>query len=60
MSRLARAGTLVALLVAAPAAALADEALWSQLRSGGFVVFIRHALTDPGVGDPPGFKLGDC
>jgi phosphohistidine phosphatase SixA len=57
---LARAGTLVALLVAAPAAALADEALWSQLRSGGFVIFIRHALTDPGVGDPPGFKLGDC
>ena len=60
MSRLARAGALVALLVAAPAAALADEALWSQLRSGGFVVFIRHALTDSGVGDPPGFKLGDC
>jgi broad specificity phosphatase PhoE len=60
VSRLARAGALVALLVAAPAAALADEALWSQLRSGGFVVFIRHALTDSGVGDPPGFKLGDC
>jgi broad specificity phosphatase PhoE len=38
----------------------ADEALWSQLRSGGLVVFIRHGLTDPGVGDPPGFKLGDC
>jgi broad specificity phosphatase PhoE len=44
----------------AAAAASADEALWSQLRSGGFVVLIRHALTDPGVGDPPGFKLGDC
>ena len=21
---------------------------------------IRHAVTDPGVGDPPGFKAGDC
>jgi broad specificity phosphatase PhoE len=24
------------------------------------VVFIRHAETDPGVGDPPGFRLEDC
>jgi len=41
-------------------AASADEALWGKLQAGGFVVFIRHGLTDPGVGDPPGFKLGDC
>ena len=58
MRWIARAAALLALAVAAPA--LADEALWAQLRSGGFVVFIRHGLTDPGVGDPPGFKLGDC
>jgi phosphohistidine phosphatase SixA len=56
--RIARAAALLALAVTAPA--FADETLWSQLRSGGFVVFIRHGLTDPGVGDPPGFKLGDC
>jgi broad specificity phosphatase PhoE len=37
----------------------ADEALWRQLQSGGFVVLIRHA-TAPGIGDPPGFVLGDC
>ena len=37
-----------------------DEALWAQLREGGLVVFIRHAETDPGVGDPPGFRLDDC
>jgi broad specificity phosphatase PhoE len=55
---IACAAALLALAVAAPA--FADEALWSQLRSGGFVVFIRHGLTDPGVGDPPGFRLGDC
>jgi len=24
------------------------------------VVLIHHAVTDPGVGDPPGFKLDDC
>jgi phosphohistidine phosphatase SixA len=41
-------------------AASADNALWDQLRAGGLVVFIRHAQTDPGVGDPPGFRLEDC
>jgi broad specificity phosphatase PhoE len=40
--------------------ARADDALWEQLRAGGLVVFIRHAETDPGVGDPPGFRLEDC
>ncbi len=41
-------------------AAMADEALWSLLAKGGQVVLIRHAVTDPGVGDPPGFRLDDC
>lgn len=40
--------------------ARADEALWSALRGGGHVLFIRHAQTDPGVGDPPGFRLEQC
>jgi phosphohistidine phosphatase SixA len=40
--------------------AQANEALWGQLRAGGLVVLIRHAETDPGVGDPPGFRLDDC
>lgn len=40
--------------------ARADDALWAQLRAGGLVVLIRHAETDPGVGDPPGFRLDDC
>lgn len=42
------------------AAAQADVQLWQKLQSGGYVVFLRHGLTEPGVGDPPGFKLGDC
>ncbi|WP_338762594.1 histidine phosphatase family protein [Massilia sp. METH4] len=41
--------------------ALADEAgLWNRLAAGGHVVLLRHAQTTPGVGDPPGFRLGDC
>jgi phosphohistidine phosphatase SixA len=40
--------------------AQANEALWTLLKGGGQVVFIRHAITTPGVGDPPGFKLDDC
>jgi phosphohistidine phosphatase SixA len=37
-----------------------DEALWARLRGGGQVVMIRHAATEPGIGDPPGYRLDDC
>lgn len=30
------------------------------LRAGGCVVMLRHAQTDPGVGDPPGFQIDKC
>jgi broad specificity phosphatase PhoE len=30
------------------------------LRDGGCVLLLRHARTEPGIGDPPGFRLGDC
>jgi len=30
------------------------------LRAPGAVVLVRHAQTEPGIGDPPGFRLGDC
>lgn len=53
-----RAIVLLLLFVATPA--WADDTLWALLRQGGQVVLIRHAVTDPGVGDPPGFKLDDC
>jgi broad specificity phosphatase PhoE len=45
---------------AIPARAAGDDALWQRLRGGGHLLLIRHALTDPGVGDPPGFQLGQC
>jgi len=43
-----------------PGAALADDKLWALLEKGGAVVLIRHAVTTPGAGDPPGFRLDDC
>ena len=30
------------------------------LQAGGCAVLLRHAATEPGVGDPPEFKLDDC
>jgi broad specificity phosphatase PhoE len=54
-------GALLALaLLLLPSPALADETLWSLLKKGGQVVLMRHAVTTPGVGDPPGFRLDDC
>jgi broad specificity phosphatase PhoE len=50
---------LLAGLLFAPAAS-ADEALWTLLQGGGQVVLVRHAVTEPGVGDPPNFRLDDC
>lgn len=41
-------------------AAPAPDPLWPALQKGGHILLIRHALTDPGIGDPPGFTLADC
>lgn len=43
----------------AGAASAAPEALVAELRQGA-VLLMRHAQTTPGVGDPPGWRLGDC
>ncbi|WP_334189817.1 histidine phosphatase family protein [Noviherbaspirillum sp.] len=48
------------LIGAAPVLHAAGDDAWASLKSGGRVVFIRHAVTDPGVGDPDGFVVGDC
>ena len=49
----------VALSLAAPA--WADEkSTWQRLGAGGLVVLLRHASTEPGLGDPPGFRIEDC
>lgn len=51
------------ILLAAMAAAMtaqASGAPWEALRAGGHIVMLRHAATEPGLGDPPQFTLGDC
>lgn len=58
-NRLSRALLFAALLIVA-ASAPADDHLWNRLHAGGHVLLLRHATTDPGIGDPPGFRLGDC
>jgi phosphohistidine phosphatase SixA len=52
-------GALLAILIL-PGAARPSEPLWALLQGGGQVVLMRHAITTPGVGDPPGVRLDDC
>lgn len=40
--------------------ARANEELWALLKDGGVVVLMRHAITTPGVGDPPGMMVDKC
>jgi broad specificity phosphatase PhoE len=42
------------------AAAEPASSPWQRLRGGGHVLLLRHAATDAGIGDPPGFVLGQC
>lgn len=51
---------LLFLALALPGSALADARLWGLLKGGGQVVLIRHTITTPGAGDPPGMRLDDC
>jgi phosphohistidine phosphatase SixA len=39
---------------------MSNAQLLDALRTGGHVLLLRHAQTEPGVGDPPGYKLTDC
>jgi Histidine phosphatase superfamily (branch 1) len=52
------AGSLFFHALGARAQGEADEA--RLLRAGACVVMLRHAQTDPGVGDPPEFDLTQC
>ena len=49
-----------AALVAFGARAAEDDGVWRRLRAGGLVIFMRHGATEPGLGDPAGYRLGDC
>jgi broad specificity phosphatase PhoE len=45
---------------AGPGGSVADGGLWQRLQGGGLILLVRHAATDPGIGDPPGFVLAQC
>jgi phosphohistidine phosphatase SixA len=51
---------LAALAACAAPVAGAAPSPWPLLQRGGYVILMRHAATVPGIGDPPGFKLGVC
>lgn len=44
---------------ATPADVATEEAAWQALSRPGATVLMRHAYA-PGVGDPPGMRIGDC
>ena len=56
---IALSGALV-LPMGARAQATPSGDFWALLREGGCVLLMRHAQTEPGVGDPPNFRVGDC
>ena len=51
---------LAALAACAAPVASAAQSPWPLLQRGGHVILMRHAATVPGIGDPPGFRLGVC
>jgi phosphohistidine phosphatase SixA len=44
----------------AQAAPLALREALRRIQSAPHVLLMRHALTEPGVGDPPGYRLEEC
>ncbi len=51
---------LIFALGAPPSHAAAESGIWALLQAGGQYVMIRHGVTTPGSGDPPGMRLDDC
>ena len=46
--------------LATAGARASDDDVWKLLKEGGQVVLMRHTVTTPGVGDPPGMRVDDC
>jgi hypothetical protein len=51
---------LAAAAFSAVGSARASDTLAGRLREGGVALLLRHARTEPGIGDPPGFRAGEC
>jgi broad specificity phosphatase PhoE len=58
--RLHLLGILSALITCLPTAHADDARVLEAMCTGGVVILLRHAATEPGIGDPPGFTLGNC
>jgi broad specificity phosphatase PhoE len=43
-----------------PAGSFAADDLLARLRRGNAVLLMRHGATEPGLGDPKGYRLDDC
>ena len=46
--------------ISAGQVSVADDQLWDLLKKGGFVILMRNSAVDEGLGDPKGYKVGDC
>ncbi len=55
-----RFGTWLTMILAVLSQPVLAAEPWDALRQGGVVILMRHAATDPGTGDPPGFRVDDC
>ena len=60
MSSVSRRALLLAVGAVAATGVRAQEPAWQALLAGGCALLLRHAQTEPGVGDPPGFRLEQC
>jgi hypothetical protein len=52
--------TLIAAAALAPLPSFGNDDAAAVLARGGAALVLRHALTEPGTGDPPGYRLADC
>lgn len=52
--------TIVLAATGSAAPLLRADDFWALARQGGWVMLMRHERTEAGIGDPPGFRLGDC
>ncbi len=51
---------LVPMTATAQVPALDLRAAATRLAAGGYVLMMRHARTEAGLGDPPQFRIGEC
>ena len=54
------AAVLTSVLVRHQAAAQGQRDIVELLRRGGCALMLRHTQTEPGIGDPPGYRLDQC